>query len=202
MHTLISLPFAVTDLSPVINQQTVEIHHGKHHATYVTNLNKLLETLPELEKLNLENLLLNLAKVPESSRIAVTNNAGQVYNHNQYWESINKPNSTTLKGDLKSAIEAEFGSIEEFQIKFSEAGMTQFGSGWAWLSIDSNGKLVISKTANADSPLLHGLKPILTMDVWEHAYYLDFQNRRADYIKDFFSLINWDSVSTKFAAAK
>jgi superoxide dismutase, Fe-Mn family len=201
MFTLMNLPYATNALEPVIDQLTVEIHYGKHHATYVNNLNGLVEKLPEIQGLSLEQILLNLDKVPEASRQAVLNNAGQVYNHNVYWESLQGGEQKfELSAELGKAIDS-FESYENFQKLWTEAGLTQFGSGWVWLSVDKDNKLVISKTSNADSPLLHGLKPILTMDVWEHAYYLKYQNKRAEYIANFFNIINWSEVSKKYADA-
>jgi superoxide dismutase, Fe-Mn family len=203
MFTLPPLKFSPEELSPLINSQTVDIHYNKHHQTYITNLNKLLETLPEVANLSIEELLLNLDKVPEAQRQAVLNNAGQVYNHNLYWQSITntaKSQKFELSSELGVAIDS-FESYENFLAKWKEAGLTQFGSGWVWLSVDSNGQLSIDKTSNADSPLLHGKTPIMTMDVWEHAYYLDYQNRRGDYIDAFVKLIDWEQVSINFAKA-
>jgi superoxide dismutase, Fe-Mn family len=201
MIQLITLPFPTDALEPIIGQQTIQIHHGKHHATYVTNLNKILEAYPEMSDWSVEKILLNLDKFPEAQRQAVINNAGQVYNHDMYWQSMQGGEQKfELSPELGQKIDA-FESYENFQKLWTEAGLTQFGSGWVWLSVDSKGDLVISKSSNADSPLLHGLKPILTMDVWEHAYYLDFQNRRADYIAKFFDLISWKEVSRKYAEA-
>ena len=196
-----NLPYATNALEPVIDQLTVEIHYGKHHTTYLNNLNGILEKLPEFQNLSLEELLLSLDKIPEGQRKAVLNNAGQVYNHNLYWESLQGGEQKfELSPELGTAIDT-FESYENFQKLWTEAGLTQFGSGWVWLSVDKDGKLVISKTSNADSPLLDGLKPILTMDVWEHAYYLKYQNKRAEYISKFFDIINWAEVSRKYALA-
>ena len=201
MYTLMNLPYATNALEPVIDQLTVEIHYGKHHTTYLNNLNGILEKLPEFQNLSLEELLLSLDKIPEGQRKAVLNNAGQVYNHNLYWESLQGGEQKfELSPELGTAIDT-FESYENFQKLWTEAGLTQFGSGWVWLSVDKDGKLVISKTSNADSPLLDGLKPILTMDVWEHAYYLKYQNKRAEYISKFFDIINWAEVSRKYALA-
>jgi len=198
MFTLPKLNYSYEALEPFIDSKTVEIHHSKHHNTYVTKLNDCLKDFPELLAKPLEELLMQIPELPAQLQQPVTNNGGQVYNHNIYWESI-APNAGGLPtGDLLAAIEANFGSFEEFKKLFTEAGTTQFGSGWAWLSVDSNGKLVIDKTSNADSPLMHGKKPILTMDVWEHAYYLKYQNLRPDYINNFFNIINWSEVSRKY----
>jgi superoxide dismutase, Fe-Mn family len=202
MFTLPTLPFATNALEPIIDQLTIEIHHGKHHATYINNLNGLMDKLPqEFQNISLEDLLLSLDKTPEASRQAVLNNAGQVYNHNIYWESITAPsNSGNPSEELSKALLSQW-TMDSFKEEWTSAGLTQFGSGWVWLSVDSDKKLVISKTANADSPLLHGLKPILTMDVWEHAYYLNYQNKRAEYINKFFEIINWSEVSLKYSEA-
>ncbi len=195
------LPYATNALAPTINQQTIEIHHGKHHATYVNNLNTILGDYPDMAGMTVEQILKNLDKFPAEKRQAVINNAGQVYNHNIYWESMQTGEQKfELSTELSSKIDA-FGSYENFQKLWTEAGLTQFGSGWVWLSLNAEGDLVIEKTANADSPLLHGRTPLMTMDVWEHAYYLDYQNRRADYIKEFFNLVNWSEVSRKYAEA-
>ena len=201
MITLMDLPFATNALSPIINQSTIEIHHGKHHATYVNNLNAILESYPDMSNMTVTQILKNLDKFPADKRQAVLNNAGQVYNHDMYWQSLQGGvQAFEFSSELGSKIDA-FDSYENFQRLWTEAGLTQFGSGWVWLSVDSNGDLVIEKTSNADSPLLHGRTPILTMDVWEHAYYLDYQNRRAEYIAKFFDLVNWSEVSRKYSLA-
>jgi superoxide dismutase, Fe-Mn family len=198
MFTLPQLPYSYDALEPFIDAKTVEIHHSKHHNTYVTKLNDALKDAPEYLQMSLEELLQSIPTLPANLQGPVTNNGGQVYNHNLYWESI-APNAGGLPtGKLLEAINEAFGDFENFKKIFSEAGATQFGSGWVWLSVDSSGLLVVDKTSNADSPLMHGKKPILTMDVWEHAYYLKYQNLRPDYISNFFNLINWTEVSRKF----
>jgi superoxide dismutase, Fe-Mn family len=202
MFTLPNLPFEPTALKPVISAKTIEFHYGKHHAGYVTKLNELLTPYEFFQNYELDELLLNIKKLPVDAQQPILNNAGQVYNHNLYWESIQAPTeSNKPTGDLLAKIETRYGSFEEFCSAFTQAGIGQFGSGWVWLSLDKNDDLVINKTANADSPLLHNKTPLLTMDVWEHAYYLDYQNLRAKYIEGFFSIINWIEVSRKYAEA-
>jgi superoxide dismutase, Fe-Mn family len=200
MFTLPTLKFEMNALEPVISAKTLEFHYGKHHAGYVNKLNELLADLPELLVMSIEELVANLDRVPEGIRGAVTNNAGQVYNHNLYWESMTGEPKFSDNADFNKALDG-FGSYENFEKLWSEAGMGQFGSGWVWLVVDKDGKLSIEKSGNADSPLMHGRKPIMTMDVWEHAYYLDFQNRRADYIKGFLGLVDWVEVGNKYAKA-
>jgi superoxide dismutase, Fe-Mn family len=198
MLTLMPLPYTTDALSPVINKETVEIHYGKHHTTYLANLNKILEEFPDQASWDVEKILLNLSVFPEARQQAIINNAGQVYNHDLYWNSMQGGEQKfELSPELGKAIDA-FESYEKFQELWKQAGLTQFGSGWVWLCTDSAGALSIEKTGNADSPLLHGKKPLMTMDVWEHAYYLDHQNKRADYIDGWFSLINWAGVSKKY----
>ncbi len=208
MLTNITLPilsFGVNDLAPFINSQTVDIHLNKHHQTYLTNLNNLLPEIQVggVEFESLEDLIKNINTVPEAKKQAVINNAGQVYNHNLYWNSL-----TTLVGSSSAKMSEAFGkaldtfgSYEEFKKLWKEAGLTQFGSGWVWLVVDSQGNLSIQKSSNADNPLFHGFTPIMTMDVWEHAYYLDYQNKRGDYIDQFFNYINWDFVSQSYDKA-
>jgi superoxide dismutase, Fe-Mn family len=201
MLSLMQLPYATDALAPVINKETVEIHHGKHHATYLSNLNTILAEFPDQASWDVEKILLNLNVFPEAKQQAIVNNAGQVYNHDLYWNSMQGGEQKfELSPELGKAID-KFESYEKFQELWKQAGLTQFGSGWVWLVVDESGELSIEKTSNADSPLLHGKKPIMTMDVWEHAYYLDHQNKRADYIAGWFSLINWAEVSKNYAEA-
>jgi Fe-Mn family superoxide dismutase len=199
MFTLMQLPYEFDALEPYIDAQTVQIHYGKHHQGYVNKLNTALEGLDDLLAMSIEELLLNIDSVPEGKKTAVLNSGGQVYNHNLYWESLAPQSGGEPTGELLEAINSSFGSFENFKKEFSEAGATQFGSGWAWLSVDANGSLVIDKTSNADTPLLHGKKPLMTMDVWEHAYYLKYKNARPDYIEAFWKLVNWDEVARKFS---
>jgi Fe-Mn family superoxide dismutase len=198
MFILPKLAYSYDALEPFIDAKTVEIHHSKHHNTYVNNLNELVSLHPELAGKSLEQLLTSLDSIDSSVRPMVLNNAGQVYNHNLYWESISPNAGGVPTGELLEAITTTFGSFDIFLEQFTKAGTSQFGSGWVWLSLDTQNKLVIDKTSNAESPLLHGKKPILTMDVWEHAYYLNYQNRRPEYISNFYKIINWTEVARKF----
>ena len=193
-----SLPYSLEALQPYIGADTLQIHHGKHHQAYVNKLNEILAGYPDLLEMSIEDILKNLDSVPESIKIAVINNAGQVYNHNLYWESMGPNAGGEPTGKLLEEINTTFGSFEKFKEEFSNLGVTQFGSGWTWLSVDASSKLVIEKTGNADSPIMHGKTPILTMDVWEHAYYLNYQNRRPDYISAFWNVVNWTEVSRKY----
>jgi len=184
------LPYATDALAPVISPETISYHHGKHHAAYATNLNGLLEGTG-LENLSLDDLLATKEKWPEAKKTGIYNNAAQVWNHTFYWNSL-KPNGGGLPtGEIAKKIDTDFGSYDNFAKELKESALGQFGSGWAWLVL-KNGKLSISKTSNADTPIAHGVKPILCIDVWEHAYYLEFQNRRADYVNAVLDkLINW-----------
>lgn len=187
------LPFAKDALEPHIKASTLDFHYGKHHQAYVTNLNKMIEGT-ELSGKSLEEII--LASKGDASKAGIFNNAAQVWNHTFYWNSMKAQGGGLPTGDLADKINADFGSYEKFVEAFSQAAATQFGSGWAWLVVN-DGKLEMFKTANADTPIAHGLKPLLTIDVWEHAYYLDFQNRRPDYIKTFLeSLVNWDFAAS------
>ncbi len=198
MFTLMQLPYNYEALEPYIDAKTVEIHYSKHHQAYVNKLNEALNSFPDLQNKTLEELLINLQDLPEDLRTPVLNNGGQLYDHNIYWESMSPNTESQPSGELAQAINQKFGSFEKFKEEFATLGTTQFGSGWAWLSVDQNGQLVAEKTSNADSPLLHGKTPILTMDVWEHAYYLKYQNKRPDYIQAFFNVINWTKVGQKY----
>lgn len=187
--TLPPLPYALDALEPHISKNTLEFHYGKHHQAYVTNLNKLVEGTP-LAEASLEEVIMQSAK--DSSKQGIFNNAAQVWNHTFYWHSMKNAGGGKPSGEIAKKIDADFGSFDKFVEEFKNAGATQFGSGWAWLVLDG-GKLKVTKTPNADLPMAHGQKAILTMDVWEHAYYLDFQNRRPDYITTFLDkLVNWD----------
>ena len=198
---LAQLPYAYDALEPYIDARTMEIHHTKHHNAYTTNLNAAVVGT-DMEGKTIENILINL----DLKNMAVRNNGGGFYNHNLYW-AIMSPNGGGLPtGDLLEAIEKDFGSFEDFKTKFSKAGVTQFGSGWAWLCVQKGGKLDICGTPNQDNPLMPGVgcggTPILGMDVWEHAYYLHYQNRRPDYVEAFFNVINWQEVSRLYAVEK
>ena len=201
-HSLPTLPYPHNALEPHIDARTMEIHHGKHHNAYVTNLNTALDGNAELQKLSIEALVSKLDAVPEPIRAAVRNNGGGHYNHSMFWESLSAKGGGEPKGALAEAINSAFGDFTKFKDAFKKAGVGRFGSGWAWLSVDKGGKLVVTSTANQDTPLADGLQPVLGMDVWEHAYYLHYQNRRPDYIDAFWNVVAWDVVGTRFAAAK
>lgn len=188
------LPYAYDALEPHIDARTMEIHYSKHHATYVTNLNKTLEGNADLQKKSVEELLTNLNAVPEAIRTAVRNNGGGVANHSMFWKMMAPKAGGEPKGDVAKAIDKAFSSFEAFKDQFTKAGLGRFGSGWAWLVADKAGGLKIVSSANQDSPLSDGQKPILALDVWEHAYYLKYQNRRADYIGAWWNVVNWDEV--------
>jgi Fe-Mn family superoxide dismutase len=200
-HELPALPYAFDALEPYIDAKTMEIHHGKHHNAYVTNLNKALESAPDLQKWSLDDLCRKIDQVPENIRTAVRNNGGGHWNHSLFWEIMKKGGGGEPKGDLAAAIGGAFGSFAEFKTKFSAAGMGRFGSGWAWL-IWKDGKLVIDSTPNQDNPLMSGGRPVMGLDVWEHAYYLKYQNRRNEYIEAWWNVVNWDAVADNFSAAK
>lgn len=197
--TLPPLPYAFDALEPYIDRQTMEIHHDKHHATYVANLNAALEGNPELQNKSLEELIGNLGAVPDTIRAAVRNHGGGHINHTLFWDVITPGGSKEPKGDLADAIKARFGDVATLQKQFNEAGLKRFGSGWAWLVKDAAGKLSIMSTANQDCPLSEGLHPLMVNDVWEHAYYLKYQNRRADYLTAWWNVLNWDKVAERFA---
>ncbi|CAO5680459.1 MAG: Superoxide dismutase [Fe] [Holosporales bacterium] len=191
MHQLPNLPFNKTDLEPYISAATIDFHYGKHHQTYVTNLNNLISGT-EFENLSLEEIVLKSHNTPNF--VGIFNNAAQVLNHTFYWNCLAKPDSTTPSERLQNEIVQNFGSMDQFLTEFNQAALSQFGSGWAWLVKDGDA-LKITKTANADLPLVHNQKALLTCDVWEHAYYLDVQNRRADYVRSFLGhLVNWNFV--------
>ncbi|MCP9778728.1 superoxide dismutase [Cyanobium sp. T1G-Tous] len=197
-HTLPALPYGLDALEPNISRSTLEFHHGKHHAAYVTNLNNLVAGT-DLEAKSLEDTITAVAG--DAGKAGVFNNAAQVWNHSFYWQCMKPGGGGQPTGALADKINADFGSYEAFVEQFKTAGATQFGSGWAWLVLDG-GTLKVTKTANADLPLAHGQKALLTMDVWEHAYYLDYQNRRPDYMTTFLEkLVNWDFVAANLAAA-
>ncbi len=195
-----ALPYASDALEPNIDKQTMEIHHGKHHAAYVTNLNKALEGKEDSS--SIEDICKNISKYPA----AVRNNGGGHYNHSLFWTVMGPNAGGKPSGELATAIDAAFGSFDEFKTAFSQAGATRFGSGWAWLIVGADGKLAVTSTPNQDNPLMDVAEvkgtPILGMDVWEHAYYLKYQNRRPDYISAFFNAINWDAVTQRLNDAK
>jgi Fe-Mn family superoxide dismutase len=196
--TLPPLPYAPDVLEPYIDKMTMEIHHGKHHNAYVTNLNKALESAPELASKTLPELLANnCAIVPENIRTAVRNNGGGHVNHSMFWTIMGPGAGGAPSGALADAIGSSFGSFDAFKEKFAAAAAGRFGSGWAWL-LHKGGKLEITSTANQDSPLMEGIEPVMGLDVWEHAYYLKYQNRRPDYVSAWWSVVNWAEVSKRF----
>jgi Fe-Mn family superoxide dismutase len=192
------LPFDKAALEPYIDAMTMEIHHGKHHAAYVNNLNAALEKAPEVQGWSLEELLSKINQVPEAIRTAVRNNGGGHHNHTLFWDILTPGGSKEPTGRLAEAINATFGSFEKLKEQMTQAGLTRFGSGWAWLVKDKDGKLKVYSTANQDSPLMEGDTPLLGIDVWEHAYYLKYQNRRPDYLAAIWNVINWDKVASRF----
>ena len=198
--TLPALPYAPSALEPHIDTKTMEIHHGKHHQAYINNANAKLEAHPALAAKSVEALISDLASVPEDIRTVIRNNAGGHANHSLFWTVIGPNAGGEPTGDLATAINSTFGSLAAFKEKFAAAATTRFGSGWAWLSSDK-GKLVVESTANQDSPLMEGRTPLLGLDVWEHAYYLNYQNRRPDYIAAFWNVVNWPEVARRFAEA-
>jgi Fe-Mn family superoxide dismutase len=201
-HELPALPYAHNALEPHIDARTMEIHHGKHHAAYVANLNKALESAPDLQGKSADELISDLSAVPDAIRTAVRNNGGGHVNHAMFWQIMGPNGGGQPSGDLAAAITAAFGSFDAFAEKFNAAGVGRFGSGWAWLSLDAGGNLTVHSTANQDNPMMEGMKPIMGCDVWEHAYYLNYQNRRPDYLKAWWNVVNWDEVARRYAAAK
>lgn len=195
------LPYAYDALEPHIDKETMNIHHTKHHNTYVTNLNNALQGNDELLAKSVEEVIANLDAVPEAARTAVRNNGGGHANHSLFWQILAPNGGGAPSGELADAINNKFGSFESFKEEFAKAATTRFGSGWAWLSV-SNGELEVSSTPNQDSPIMEGKTPILGLDVWEHAYYLNYQNRRPDYITSFWNVVNWDEVTKRYTAAK
>lgn len=191
------LPYAEDALEPYIDAQTMNIHHTKHHQTYITNLNAALDKHPELANKSLEQLLSDLNAIPEDIRTAVRNHGGGTWNHNLFWEIMGPKMSGSPAAALTKVLEASFGSFEAFKDEFTKAATTRFGSGWAWLVTKGEGLAVVS-TANQDTPLSEGMTPILGIDVWEHAYYLKYQNRRPEYISNWWNVVNWDEVSKRY----
>jgi Fe-Mn family superoxide dismutase len=206
-YELAPLPYAQNALVPHIDAKTMEIHHGKHHQAYITNANNALKDHAELAALSPEALIADLGKVPEAIRTAVRNNAGGHVNHAFFWKILGPGKGGSPKGALASAIDATFGSFDKFKEEFAKAGATRFGSGWAWLVVTADKKLAVGSTANQDSPLMGkavaGLegKPVIGLDVWEHAYYLNYQNRRPDYIAAFWNVVDWDQAEKNYQAA-
>lgn len=199
-HTLPAFPYAYDALEPHIDARTMEIHHTKHHQAYIDKLNAALEKYPDLQKKSVEELVADLEMVPEDIRMAVRNHGGGHLNHSMFWEMLS-PKSGKPSGDLEKAISEAFGSIDAFKEKFAAAAAARFGSGWAWLVVDGD-KLDVVSTANQDNPITDGKTPILGLDVWEHAYYLKYQNKRPDYVTAFWNVVNWDEVSKRFTEAQ
>jgi superoxide dismutase, Fe-Mn family len=193
-HVLPELKYSYNALEPYIDELTMSIHHSKHHAAYVNNLNAALENYPELQEKKLEELLSSLQELPETIRTAVRNNGGGHYNHTLFWSVIGPQAGGSPEGVLKEELNKAFGSFEAFKSEFAKAAATRFGSGWAWLVLSKEGELRVVSTANQDSPVSDGLLPILALDVWEHAYYLKYQNRRPDYISEWWNIVNWNEV--------
>ena len=200
MHELPKLPYAYDALEPSIDAKTMEIHHGKHHQAYVNNLNAALEKHPELQSKSVDDLLRGINSVPDDIKTAVRNNAGGHVNHTMFWQIMTPNGGGAPTGAIADAINSSFGGFDKFMEEFKKAGVGRFGSGWAWL-IASGGKLTIESTANQDSPLMDGKTAILGCDVWEHAYYLKYQNRRPDYIAAWWNVVNWDEVAKRFEKA-
>ncbi|MGE7978815.1 superoxide dismutase [Psychrobacillus sp. NPDC093200] len=200
-YELPQLPYAYDALEPHIDKETMNIHHTKHHNTYVTNLNNAVAGKADLENKSVEELIANIDALPEDIKTAVRNNGGGHANHSLFWQLLSPNGGGTPTGELAQAIDAKFSSFDAFKEEFAKAATTRFGSGWAWLSV-ANGELEISSTANQDSPIMEGKTPLLGLDVWEHAYYLNYQNRRPDYISSFWNVVNWDEVSKRYSAAK
>ncbi|MEG2382216.1 MAG: superoxide dismutase [Oscillospiraceae bacterium] len=197
-----NLPYDYSFLAPSISKTTLEFHHDKHLNTYVTNLNNALAEAKDLQAKTLEEILCNPSALPANIATPVINNGGGVFNHNFYFEALTAPSTTKPSAALEAAITKAFGSVDAFLAELKKAALAQFGSGWAWLVIDPSGALKVVKTANQDTPLKDNQKPLLTVDVWEHAYYLDYQNRRPDYIDAYAKVINWDVISKRFEVAK
>lgn len=198
--TLPPLPYAYNALEPYIDEETMRIHHTKHHQAYIDNLNKAIEGTEHAGK-PIEDIIKNLDSLPESIRTAVRNNGGGHYNHGIFWQIMGPGGKGKPDGELAAQIDRDFGSFDAFKEAFENAGKTQFGSGWAWLVV-KDGKLGVEKTANQDNPLTKGLIPLLGADVWEHAYYLKYQNRRPEYLKNWWHTVNWDEVAKRFKASK
>lgn len=196
------LGYAYDALEPHIDARTMEIHYTKHHQAYINNLNAALEKHPELQKQSAEDLLRNLNSVPEDIRTVVRNNGGGHVNHNLFWEIMTPGGSNKPTGDVAKGIDSAFGSFDSFKEQLTKAAVGRFGSGWGWLVADKSGKLAITSTPNQDTPIMEGQTPILGVDVWEHAYYLKYQNRRPDYVGAWWNVVNWDVVAKKYASAK
>jgi len=200
--TLPPLPYPADALEPSVDKMTMEIHHDRHHKTYVDNLNKALESAPDLQSKSIEDLLRGIKTIPATIQTAVRNNGGGHANHTMFWEIMGPKSGGAPSGDLAQAIDSTFGGFDAFKAKIKENALGQFGSGWSWLVVGSDGKLQAVKTPNQDSPYMDGQTPILGIDVWEHAYYLKYQNKRADYVDAWWNVVNWSAVAQRFAKAK
>jgi Fe-Mn family superoxide dismutase len=196
------LPYDYNALEPYIDTQTMQLHHDKHHAAYVNNLNAALQNAPQFASLAIEDLIRRLSDVPESIRTAVRNNGGGHLNHSMFWQIMSPNGGGQPGGELGNAINSTFGSFDQFKAAFNDAGVKRFGSGWAWLILDKNGSLQVVSTANQDSPLTDGSFPIMGNDVWEHAYYLKYQNRRPDYLNAWWNVVNWSEIEKRYQQAK
>jgi Fe-Mn family superoxide dismutase len=200
--TLPPLPYDYAALEPHIDEQTMRIHHDKHHGTYVTNLNNALKDHPDLQSRSIDDLLRGLNSVPEAIRTAVRNNGGGHANHTMFWEIMAPGGSKQPTGALAEAINTAFGNVDTLKQQINDAGLKRFGSGWAWLIVDAGGKLQVVSTPNQDTPLMEGHPPALGVDVWEHAYYLKYQNRRAEYLTAWWNVLNWDAVAKRYSAVR
>jgi Fe-Mn family superoxide dismutase len=196
------LPYDYNALEPHIDEQTMRLHHDKHHQAYVTNVNNALQDQPALAALSVEDLMLRINQVPESIRTAVRNNGGGHANHSMFWAIMKPGGGGAPSGELAAAINGAFGSLDQFKSQFNDAGTKRFGSGWAWLVLGGDGTLAVTSTANQDSPFMDGQYPIMGNDVWEHAYYLTYQNRRADYLNAWWNVVNWDEIARRFQQAR
>jgi superoxide dismutase, Fe-Mn family len=201
-HKVPPLPYPFDALEPHIDARTMEIHHDKHHQAYVDNLNKALEKHPHLQSKSVEDLLSDIKSVPEDIRTAVRNHGGGHANHSLFWPTMSSKGGGEPSGDLAKAIDKAFGPFDEFKKRFSDAAKGRFGSGWAWITVESNGGLRLEDTPNQDSPLMEGRTPILGLDVWEHAYYLKYQNKRPDYVEAWWNVVNWEEVAKRYADAQ
>ena len=201
-HEVPALPYDYAALEPYIDKETMHLHHDKHHQAYVTNLNAALEKAPELQKMSAEDLLKSLENVPEAIRNAIRNNGGGHVNHTMFWKIMAPNAGGNPNGAIADAIKSTFGDFNAFKEKFNDAGLKQFGSGWAWLVRDRAGKLQVTSSPNQDNPMSQGFYPIMGNDVWEHAYYLKYQNRRGDYLKEWWNAVNWAEVNRRFTESQ
>jgi Fe-Mn family superoxide dismutase len=201
-YELPPLPYAYNALEPYIDEQTMQLHHDKHHQAYVTNLNNALQGQTQFDSLSIEDLVRRINEVPENIRTAVRNNGGGHVNHSMFWQIMKPGGGGEPTGELASAISQAFGSFDNFKAQFNDAGVKRFGSGWAWLVLGQNGQVQVTSSANQDSPFMDGNYPIMGNDVWEHAYYLKYQNRRPDYLAAWWNVVNWDEIAKRFQQAR